>query len=335
MASLPDRGDSGARRMGAALTYARRYALFTLVGIAGEDDLDAPDLAEGAKAEGGIRDARNKAAAAATLRQPATAQAKPPGAKVPRRREKPGSPARTILGPEPSAALRDQMIADIVKLQSADRAADWVHENLGAKNTLIDADANLVEAGFRDRLATIEASGAPEEWPRSAAALEPASLVGTAFLVRWKTPPRLQSPCPAQQNCAAAPFRRRPYVCATRSTASSSPCSHAWSAAGRPPRRTTFASPNRVLSVERSAMNTPSPSVACITASCMATVTRPHGGPRSASIHCQSPLISGSDHTPAVSIDALIGRSGGPSAARNQRRRLYTSSMRTMSSSRR
>ena len=31
--------------MGAALTYARRYALFTLVGIAGEDDLDAPDLA--------------------------------------------------------------------------------------------------------------------------------------------------------------------------------------------------------------------------------------------------------------------------------------------------
>jgi ERF superfamily len=33
------------RRMGAALTYARRYALFTLVGIAGEEDLDAPDLA--------------------------------------------------------------------------------------------------------------------------------------------------------------------------------------------------------------------------------------------------------------------------------------------------
>src|SRR5271170_2369058 len=46
------------RRMGAALTYARRYALFTLVGIAGEDDLDAPDLSgqpgdtPGAKANG-------------------------------------------------------------------------------------------------------------------------------------------------------------------------------------------------------------------------------------------------------------------------------------------
>src|SRR3954469_6657420 len=34
---------SAPRRMGAALTYARRYALFALVGIAGEDDLDAPD----------------------------------------------------------------------------------------------------------------------------------------------------------------------------------------------------------------------------------------------------------------------------------------------------
>ncbi len=33
-------------RMGAALSYARRYALFALVGIAGEDDLDAPDLLE-------------------------------------------------------------------------------------------------------------------------------------------------------------------------------------------------------------------------------------------------------------------------------------------------
>jgi hypothetical protein len=35
---------ASAQRMGAALTYARPYALFTLVGIAGEDDLDAPDL---------------------------------------------------------------------------------------------------------------------------------------------------------------------------------------------------------------------------------------------------------------------------------------------------
>src|SRR5216684_3922076 len=41
---------ASAQRMGAALTYARRYALFTLVGIAGEDDLDAPDLGAAPKA---------------------------------------------------------------------------------------------------------------------------------------------------------------------------------------------------------------------------------------------------------------------------------------------
>src|ERR1700726_4996966 len=40
-------------RMGAAPTYARRYALFTLVGIAGEDDLDAPDLGAVPVAEAG------------------------------------------------------------------------------------------------------------------------------------------------------------------------------------------------------------------------------------------------------------------------------------------
>src|SRR5262245_12993144 len=43
---------ASAQRMGAALTYARRYALFTLVGIAGEDDLDAPDL--GATSKTGV-----------------------------------------------------------------------------------------------------------------------------------------------------------------------------------------------------------------------------------------------------------------------------------------
>ena len=36
--------EPSAQIKGAALTYARRYALFTLVGIAGEDDLDAPEL---------------------------------------------------------------------------------------------------------------------------------------------------------------------------------------------------------------------------------------------------------------------------------------------------
>src|ERR1700689_630926 len=50
---------SAPQRMGAALTYARRYALFTLVGIAGEDDLDAPDLGGYTKVEAARADSAN------------------------------------------------------------------------------------------------------------------------------------------------------------------------------------------------------------------------------------------------------------------------------------
>jgi hypothetical protein len=44
--------------MGAALTYARRYALFSLVGIAGEDDLDAPDAISTLNSTPGLVDLR-------------------------------------------------------------------------------------------------------------------------------------------------------------------------------------------------------------------------------------------------------------------------------------
>src|ERR1700691_5006754 len=57
------------RRMGAALTYARRYALFTLVGIAGEDDLDAPDLTLKAGALAKEGDSNGGEASQATLAQ--------------------------------------------------------------------------------------------------------------------------------------------------------------------------------------------------------------------------------------------------------------------------
>src|SRR2546422_2772376 len=47
------------QRMVAALTYARGYALFTLVGIAGEDDLDAPDLGNGPRSSTPSADERS------------------------------------------------------------------------------------------------------------------------------------------------------------------------------------------------------------------------------------------------------------------------------------
>ena len=57
-----------------------------------------------------------------------------------------------------SPAAREQLLADICQLQSPDEAADWVHKNLSLKNTLTVADADLVETGFRERLATIESA---------------------------------------------------------------------------------------------------------------------------------------------------------------------------------
>jgi hypothetical protein len=171
------------RRMGAALTYARRYALFTLVGIAGEDDLDAPDLAEGGKA-----DAANKAGLAdvedvAASSQPGEATGERRSATAPRRTEKVARPARTVLGQGQSAALRGKLLADLSQLQSGDQAADWVHKNLAAKNTLITSDADAVEAGFREKLATIEeASAARQERLHSTPAEDTEPPVGMPFV---------------------------------------------------------------------------------------------------------------------------------------------------------
>jgi ERF superfamily len=172
------------RRMGAALTYARRYALFTLVGIAGEDDLDAPDLAEGVKGDAADKGgAGHKVGVAAELRPAAAVEERTPATSVPRRTEKSPRPARTVLGPDQSEALRDQLLDAVRQLQSADGAADWVHKNLSAKNTLIDADADAVEASFRERLATIELLSADrQEDSQSASAEGSASPVGEPFL---------------------------------------------------------------------------------------------------------------------------------------------------------
>jgi hypothetical protein len=169
------------RRMGAALTYARRYALFALVGIAGEDDLDAPDL--NGKVDVIPNDDPNVGVAAL----PQTARAsneRPPAPTHFPRKEKADRPARTILGLEQSAALRERLLADLGRLQSADAAADWVHKNLASKNTLITADADAVEAGFRETLSTIEvASAARREQLHSASAEDPDPPVGKPFII--------------------------------------------------------------------------------------------------------------------------------------------------------
>jgi hypothetical protein len=168
------------RRMGAALTYARRYALFTLVGIAGEDDLDAPDLnlkgetAKKVEATPSIQDS-----AQPTL-QNAEANERPAVSAVASHREKTVRPPR--LNEEQSLALRDQLIGDLAHLQSEDEAANWVHENLPAKNTLTSADADLVESAFRDKLVVIELTSAFVESGGSNPYGDAGTMTGKAFV---------------------------------------------------------------------------------------------------------------------------------------------------------
>jgi len=141
---------ASAQRMGAALTYARRYALFTLVGIAGEDDLDAPDLnVQPTDRSGPPRS-----------EQP-TSNGRTNAAERPSRNGGSSQPStRSVLPPDQSAALRQRLITELVDIRSADEAAKWAHRNLPAKNTLIVTDAQIVEQQFQTRLSTISDSEA-------------------------------------------------------------------------------------------------------------------------------------------------------------------------------
>ena len=165
-------------RMGAALSYARRYALFTLVGIAGEDDLDAPDLVTPVPSQG------------------KTDTAKAPGTKVEhngsgknghrfhrgdhapgvpgtgahgtgdygrsaagdrnhRTRLRPIKSAEPTLDTEASAQLRDRLLNELTAVTSSDDAALWAHRSLAAKARLSEQDAHDVERAFEARLATL------------------------------------------------------------------------------------------------------------------------------------------------------------------------------------
>jgi len=152
-------------RMGAALTYARRYALFTLVGIAGEDDLDAPDLN------------------APTV--PRTGPEQPTGGgkgrlNGGRRHADPPRPyhRRTSAFPprvpsddlKASAAVCRQLLAEVAAISSSEEAATWAQRALGAKNRLTATDAASVEQAFQAQLAALASQDTEAvELPQAAA----------------------------------------------------------------------------------------------------------------------------------------------------------------------
>ncbi|QPF90243.1 ERF family protein [Bradyrhizobium commune] len=125
----PSKDVEAPHRMGAALTYVRRYALFALVGIAGEDDLDAPDVIVGAPA----------------ATDPANAprlKGKPPKQVLNR---------APILPPELSAELLDRLLVELASQERGDSLLEWARASLPFKNTLLEEDARILEAAYRKR----------------------------------------------------------------------------------------------------------------------------------------------------------------------------------------
>jgi hypothetical protein len=143
-------------RMGAALTYARRYTLFTLVGIAGEDDVDAPDLAAPTKISGEVFPTPT------TTGSPPRSSGR--GGMGPAAGHRRGTADRIVtkpvLEPQASQVLRDQLLAELKTLDTNDAVTVWAHRVLGAKNSLTYEDARSIEGAFRVKMAALGSDGA-------------------------------------------------------------------------------------------------------------------------------------------------------------------------------
>ncbi|KRR14213.1 ERF family protein [Bradyrhizobium valentinum] len=193
---------SAPRRMGAALTYARRYSLFTMVGIAGEDDLDAPpdvtaDLAAGRKAA-------DTAPSSNPSLTPAWVRPSPP-----RTESSITPPVRERLCVGESATIRVELIREIETLSEADLPARAIGI-LKAKNRMAADDAKLVEEAFSARMGLPSAQ--PEVLTADEHALvptepvqqKPAASIGA--LKRPKGRPRkVQAPAEPFAELAAIP----------------------------------------------------------------------------------------------------------------------------------
>jgi hypothetical protein len=245
------------QRMGTALTYARRYALFTLVGIAGEDDLDAPNLSACASAADG---------ASQLWRDRFSSRQRGNG----RRAGAIKSKSVELLDPGQSAALRDKLLAEVANLASAEVAVTWANGALLAKNTLIATDAKLLEQTFEQKLsglsspvATVRRRTQPQhlQW-RCRRSVKHSTLVAIR---------------PKESIRAPSRSLRRAGI-ETASIYASSPSRRALSAAASPQTRIIFGTSSRERLVARPATNSPYRCAAPTTAQSTAPATSNRGG---------------------------------------------------------
>jgi hypothetical protein len=144
-------------RLGAALTYARRYALFTLVGIAGEDDLDAPDLPNVGLSAEEQNNAPSVRPIPSGLDQPTVGRSRPAS----ERRARVDKPKPLNLSPDTSESLQRRLMAELERLEGANALAAWAQRALPLKNQLSTADAQVVEPAFTVRLTQLGESALP------------------------------------------------------------------------------------------------------------------------------------------------------------------------------
>jgi hypothetical protein len=107
------------------MTYARRYALFAMIGIAGDEDDDGN-------------------AAADTPRQARASKPDP----IPH------------YEPEESAARRIKMVAEIEACANRAQLHSWAQTNSAIKDRLTPPDQAIVSKTFKDRQTAIKPAGA-------------------------------------------------------------------------------------------------------------------------------------------------------------------------------
>ena len=124
---------------------------FALVGITGEDDLDAPDLNAPKPAETERETPPRHKRAWANRSRRFISRTMPTNTEV-----KPNpAPANAGLRKQLSAVLRDRLLDEVRAVTSAEGAAIYARRILPAKNSLDEADARQVEEAFESRLAEL------------------------------------------------------------------------------------------------------------------------------------------------------------------------------------
>jgi hypothetical protein len=171
--------------MGAALTYARRYSLFALVGVAGEDDLDAPNLAR-VSAAPGVTGSTGSAG-------------RPLTRKAPRRRERPARsarviPLRVVAAGEGSGEPRtgdgagevssgqatvSGLIAELEAVADEAGLTRWALAALPHRDALTGDERIQLEAALAKKAANLLPEGAQPSSPRPSSDLPSPAPTGT------------------------------------------------------------------------------------------------------------------------------------------------------------